>query len=996
MMLPGGRYSWSLALVLLVASGTETVRAGNVVAWSTNPYGGGPPVPVAASNVVLLAGGYSQSLALRSNGTLTAWGYVALPGGLSNIVHMASGDTFALAVKDNGTVTGWGSEVYYGETTIPAGLLEVTAVGAGFNHVVALKADGTVQSWGCGFSGQCFWPVDTNFVAISVGGYHSLGLRADHTVVRWSFGEVDAKPVVSNVVAIAAGGYHDLLLFQDGTVEVWGDPGVYDYGQTNLLPGISNVVGVAAGIYHNVLLKKDGTVQAWGYNYYAQCNVPVTLTNAIAVAAGAFHSLALTGTPNNAPGPAIVRQPTAAPVLNGSRALLSVGVMGATPLSYQWRRDGIAIPGATNDYLELTVTTNQVGAYSVLVSNAAGTNLSSSAAVSVFILPQVTQVSSGTVAPVGSNVALHAEAIGLPPPALQWLRNGSAVSGQTNQDLTLTNVQISQAGNYSLRATNYAGSVVSANIAIMVDSPPGFTKQPTNSAVYVGEPVTFRTTATGTAPLSYQWRYNSTNIPGAISNSFTIPAVSLNQAGDYSVLVTSPFFATNSTNAFLTVLDGLPLLQAAPTNTPIFPGGSIALSATFSGSKPQTYQWFFNSNVVPTGTNLTLSLTGVRSNQTGWYAVAASNSWGGLLSPAAFVSLIDVACWGDVGDRQTITRPNPLNPPPASLTNLVAVAGGRFYALVLRADGTVQGWGDGSSGQTNVPNGLTNVVAIASGNSHFLALRADGTVAGWGFNTSGQAAVPADLSNVVAIAGGAAHSLALLHDGTVRAWGNNNSGQSTVPASATNIVAIACSSSHNLALRSDGSVLGWGYNGSGQVTIPAGLSNIVAISAGTSHSLAVNAAGKVFAWGANTYGQGDASNIPVSNAVAVAGGDFHSVALLADGNVMPWGDNRYLQITVPVGLSNVTAIAAANTYSLALVTGAPQRHALLTQPARQATSFTVAIPSRSGRVYRLEYKTALTETTWTALPLVAGNGRTLTLTDPAANDALRFYRVREW
>jgi alpha-tubulin suppressor-like RCC1 family protein len=995
-VLPSSRYFCCFALVLLNTSGSETLHAGNVVAWSTNPYGGGPPVPVAATNVVLLAGGYAQTMALRSNGTLTAWGNVSLPGGLSNIVHMASGDTFALAVKNDGTVTGWGTEVYYGETSIPAGLLEVTAVGAGFNHVVALKADGTVQSWGCGFSGQCFWPTDTNFVAISCGGYHSLGLRADRTVVRWSFGEVDPKPVVSNVVAIAAGGYHDLLLLQDGTVQVWGDPGVYDYGQTNLLPGISNAVGVAAGIYHNVVLKKNGTAQAWGYNDYAQCNVPAALTNAIAVAAGAFHSLALTGTPNHAPGPAIVRQPTTAPVLNGSRALLSVGVMGVTPLSYQWRRDGIAIPDATNDFLELTVTTNQVGAYSVQVSNVDGTNLSSSAAVSVFIPPQITQVPVGLVAPVGSNVVIHAEAIGLPAPALQWLRNGSAVSFQTNLDLTLPNVQTSQAGNYSLRATSFAGSVVSPSATLLVDSPPVFTKQPTNITVYLGESVTFRTTATGPAPLNYQWRYNNTNISGATSNSFTIPAVALTQAGDYSVMVSSPFFTTNSTNALLTVLDGLPLLQAAPTNTAIFPGGSISLGATFSGSKPQTYQWFFNSNAIPNGTNLTLSLTGVRSNQTGWYAIAASNSWGGLLSPAAFVSLIDVAYWGALGDGQTVLRPNPLTPPPAYLTNIVAVAAGSSYALALHADGTVQGWGGGASGQTNVPNGLTNVVAIACGSSHFLALRANGTVAGWGYNTSGQAAVPANLSNVVAIAGGAAHSLALLNDGTVRAWGNNSSGQSTVPASATNIVAIACGNSHNLALRSDGSVLGWGYNGSGQTTIPTEVSNIVAIDAGTTHSLAVNAVGNVFAWGADAYGQGSTSKISISNAVAVAGGDFHSVALLEDGNVMPWGDTRSFQTNVPPGLSNVTAIAAAATYSLALVTGVPQRSALLTQPARHVMSFTVAIPSRSGRVYRLEYKTALNDPTWTALPLITGNGGTLTLTDSVASDAHRFYRVREW
>ena len=56
----------------------------------------------------------------------------------------------------------------------------------------------------------------------------------------------------------------------------------------------------------------------------------------------------------------------------------------------------------------------------------------------------------------------------------------------------------------------------------------------------------------------------------------------------------------------------------------------------------------------------------------------------------------------------------------------------------------------------------------------------------------------------------------------------------------------------------------------------------------------------------------------------------------------------------------------------------------------------VSVPTRSGRVYRLEYKNALDEAGWTGLPLVAGNGGIRVLSDPTATAAQRLYRVRHW
>jgi len=125
-----------------------------------------------------------------------------------------------------------------------------------------------------------------------------------------------------------------------------------------------------------------------------------------------------------------------------------------------------------------------------------------------------------------------------------------------------------------------------------------------------------------------------------------------------------------------------------------------------------------------------LTLPSVNTNNVGQYSLAATNPLGGTVSPAALVSLIDVAAWGGTfgqGSQDVIPYP----PLPANLTNIIAVAAGAGNGMALRSNGTVFVWGDNSSGQTNVPAAASNVVAIACGSSHCLVLRADGTVVGW-------------------------------------------------------------------------------------------------------------------------------------------------------------------------------------------------------------------------------------------------------------------------
>jgi alpha-tubulin suppressor-like RCC1 family protein len=176
------------------------------------------------------------------------------------------------------------------------------------------------------------------------------------------------------------------------------------------------------------------------------------------------------------------------------------------------------------------------------------------------------------------------------------------------------------------------------------------------------------------------------------------------------------------------------------------------------------------------------------------------------------------------------------------------------------------------------------------------------------------------ITNALAIAAGKNHSLALESDGTVVGWGDDYFGESkglkTDGHVLRNVVAIAAGENHSLALKSDGTVAAFGDNQHGQAAVPVGATNVTAIAAGWIGSMALKKDGAIVGWGQ--------VNVPMglSNVVAIAATSAfygHDLALKKDGVVIEWvarGVNG--DIDIKSGLSNVVAIAAGANHSLAL------------------------------------------------------------------------------
>ena len=402
---------------VLSAKGALTVD--QLAAWGEGDYGP-TTVPAGLSNVVAVASGgsaYSAGvhiLALRSDGTVVAWGYnydgqANVPPDLNNVVAVAAGGAHSLALRSDGTVVAWGDNEYR-QTTVPAGVSNVVSVAAGGGHSLMLRTDGTVVAWGYNEGGQATVPTGlSNVVAVAAGGGGSRALRADGTVVAWgSYADQTTVPAhLDNVVAVAVGGvrYEDysprsLVLRADGTVVAWGYD---DGGQATVSPGLSNVSAVATSESHSLALRANGTVVAWGDNSGGQTDVPVSEVPFVAIACGAGLSLAIP-----ALGPPFITSRLAnRQVTVGGTVFFRIEASGAWPIHYQWRRNGVDLPGHTNAILRMTgVSASDAGAYTVVVSNALGVATIPSAYLAVTFLSVQMALDnalpwSGTVPPTG-------------------------------------------------------------------------------------------------------------------------------------------------------------------------------------------------------------------------------------------------------------------------------------------------------------------------------------------------------------------------------------------------------------------------------------------------------------------------------------------------------------------------------------------------------------------------------------------------------------------
>ena len=311
----------------------------------------------------------------------------------------------------------------------------------------------------------------------------------------------------------------------------------------------------------------------------------------------------------------------------------------------------------------------------------------------ILVQPQSQSVSGGT------NVTFSVGVAGSSPLFYQWLFNGSNLVNGTGAVLQLTNVQAEDAGPYSVVISNAYGTVTSSNAILTVDtSAPSIVSSPRDATLSPAtNSVTLRVSATGAAPLRYQWRQDGTNRAGATTSAFILTARSTN-AGNYDVIVTNAYGSATSGVAVVTVLVP-PQITTQPVDQSIPVGSNATFSVLASGTTPLTYQWYFNGAPLVAATNSSLTLSGVTFSNGGFYGVWVSNMVGAARSRDAYLSILGSG---------------PCVPPPAGMvswwqgeSNAVDLFGNNSGQL----QGGVQ-FGSGEVGQAFSFNGTGQFVTV--------------------------------------------------------------------------------------------------------------------------------------------------------------------------------------------------------------------------------------------------------------------------------------------
>jgi pectate lyase len=247
---------------------------------------------------------------------------------------------------------------------------------------------------------------------------------------------------------------------------------------------------------------------------------------------------------------------------------------------------------------------------------------------------------------VGQDATFNVIASGTAPLSYQWYYNTNTPrSGDTNSSLTLTNVQLTDAGGYSVVVTNHYGSVTSSVAQLTVNIPvaPSITVQPQDqSNILPGTTATFSVNASGSDPLNYQWYYNTnTLLANATDSTLTITNIQPGNAGSYSVTVSNFVGGVISSNAFLTVNTNpvAPVFISQPAWLVVLAGSAASFSASAAGTAPIGYQWNKNGTPIPGATSSTLTLTNVQVADDGSYTLTATNSVGTATSSAAVLTV---------------------------------------------------------------------------------------------------------------------------------------------------------------------------------------------------------------------------------------------------------------------------------------------------------------------------------------------------------------------
>lgn len=360
-------------------------------------------------------------------------------------------------------------------------------------------------------------------------------------------------------------------------------------GATKPLLSLAGISPAAAGSYHCEIKNAQGT----------------TLSNDCVVTVQA--------------SPFIVRDLQNLTLARNAKATLSLGVVGAPVLHYEWRKNGLKAGVAAT----FVVTATEAADYQCIVTNSFGNAISATAHITIHEPVKILTQPLSQIKAIGSNVefTVAATPTSTAPFTYLWKKNNIPLPSSNSPALTLPTVASSDAASYTCTISNDVSSITSTAAKLTLQTAPAVTIQSSTATVLAFSPATFTATATGTATLKYQWQKADkaapaafTDIAGATAAIFKIASAQTTDDALYRVRVTNSVGSASSAASALTV-------------TPVS-------SATLTGFHPTIGKAGHLISVKGTNLNWT---TGVTLGKTATTRIAAAFS---ILSPSELLITI--------------------------------------------------------------------------------------------------------------------------------------------------------------------------------------------------------------------------------------------------------------------------------------------------------------------------------------------------------------------
>lgn len=257
----------------------------------------------------------------------------------------------------------------------------------------------------------------------------------------------------------------------------------------------------------------------------------------------------------HAAGLTVLSQPTSKTVTEGSPVSFTLKATSSRSIRYAWFKNGIQISDRNTNTLSISKTTlSSAGTFYCKATDGVTTIRCKSFTLTVTKAGalSITKQPANTVIYEGKSTTFSLTTNSTKTLKYSWYKNGTLLSN-TASTLTISGATLSSAGTFSCKVSDGTTTASCASFTLTVNKIVRITTQPVNQILNAGSSASLSVTATGTAPISYQWYKNGSAISGATASALKFSSATTGNSGKYYCVIKNPGSSATSSTASLSI-----------------------------------------------------------------------------------------------------------------------------------------------------------------------------------------------------------------------------------------------------------------------------------------------------------------------------------------------------------------------------------------------------------------------------------------------------------